>query len=146
MPVIVIARRVSPEILTLLSESFVVVPNMTSAALTRDELLRRARDAHAVVVNADDVVDGDFLRQCPHVLIVASTFNGPGFTDVDACTERGVWFTTVDGVPPQTTAELEALSNVFEALTGERPKGALNEVSRRRVSRAATTRVANTAP
>jgi lactate dehydrogenase-like 2-hydroxyacid dehydrogenase len=126
-PKVVITRRIRGEVLEMLSRSFVVVPNMTASLLSPDDLQRRTWDARALVVGADDLVNSSFLDQCPYLKIVASTFNGPGLVDVQACSDHGVWFSIVDGFPPETKAQLAA-SNVYEALLGMRPKGALNDL------------------
>jgi phosphonate dehydrogenase len=125
-PRVVITRRIQPEIVEMLSHTFVIVPNMTATSLSRDELLRRSKDAQALVVTANDVVDRDFLDQCPDLRIIASTFNGPGLVDVQACSDHGVWYTVVEGLPPESIAQLEAAANVFEAFLGKNPKGADN--------------------
>jgi phosphonate dehydrogenase len=96
-PKVVITRRIRGEVLEMLSRSFVVVPNMTASALSPDDLQRRTWDAHALVVGAEDMVNSSFLDHCPNLKIVASTFNGPGLVDVQACSDRGVWVSIVDG-------------------------------------------------
>ena len=114
----------------MLSHSFVVVPNMSGASLSQEQLLDRTKDAQALMVGPSDVIDRDLLRQCPTLKIVASTFSEPGMVDVHACSDRGVWLSVAKGSPAAPMAALEAAANIFEALTGRRPKGAVNSLRR----------------
>ena len=147
-PRIVITHPVDREIVELLSHSFEIVPNMTGETLPRHEVLRRAKDAQAVMISPSDVIDEDFLDRCPHLRIVAGTFEGIGQVDIQACTDRGVWVTNVSCViaasaavnvvsardfafAPENVgraAALEAAANICEASIGERPKGAVNSL------------------
>lgn len=145
-PRVVITEWIDPDIVEFLSRSFEVVPNMTGKSLSRQEVLRRAHNAQAVIVFPSDVIDGDFLDSCPDLVIVAGTFDGLGQVDVQACTYRGVWVTNVSGLVTASigsveleftqdgegrTAVLEAAANIFEAFLEERPKRAVNSPHRR---------------
>jgi phosphonate dehydrogenase len=68
---------------------------MMRESLMREELLRRAVKAHALMVFAPDVIDEDFLSHCPYLRIVAGTCKDYHNIDVEACTRRGIWVTTV---------------------------------------------------
>ena len=150
-PRIVITHPIDREIVDLLSHSFEVVPHMTGETLPRHEALRRAKDAQAVMISPSDVIDGDFLDQCPHLQIVAGTFDGLGRVDVQACTDRGVWLTNASRVvaapaagdlafAPENVgraAALEAAANICEASIGERPKGAVNSLALPRTAKRA---------
>ncbi len=150
IPRVVISGRIDPEIVEFLSHSLAVVPNMNGEALSREDILRRAEDAQAVMVFPTDVIDEDFLDRCPDLVIVAGAFEGLGGVDVEACTRHGVWVTNVQrliaesmgnpvslnqsGFAPEEMrriAALEASANIFEALIGEHPKGAVNRPDRR---------------
>lgn len=128
-PRVVISHRIGKEVMEMLSHSFVVVPNMTNALLTRSGLLRRARGALAMMVSDRDEINREFLDQCPSLLVVASTSNEPGRIDVQACTDGGVWLALAEDRSPKLRAELEAAANIFEAILGGKPKGAVNRPS-----------------
>jgi hypothetical protein len=148
IPRVVISGRIDPEIVEFLSHSLAVVPNMNGETLSREDILRRAEDAQAVMVFPTDVIDEDFLHRCPHLVIVAGAFEGLGGVDVEACTRHGVWVTNVQGLIAESMgnpslnqscfapeemrriAALEASANIFEALIGEYPKGAVNRPDR----------------
>ena len=136
-PRVVITHRIRHEIIEMLSHSFVVVPNMATGALSGDELLRRSKDAQAIVVGTEHVIAKEFLDQCPKLKIIAATSNDSGRVDVHACTDHGVWFSVVKypSAAP-VVVELEAAANIIEALSGERPECAVNLLRlRRRITR-----------
>ncbi len=150
---VVITEWIHPHIIELLSRSLEVVPNMTGKSLSREELLRRAQGAQAIMAFPTDVIDEDLLDWCADLIIVAGAFDGLGRIDVQACTYRGVWATNASGpstpsFPAGLVSErrsgssaeeerraaglaLEAAANIFEALIDERPKGAVNSPHRR---------------
>ncbi len=125
-PRVVISHRVSTEVMEMLSGSFIVVPNMTTAPFSRNELLRQAQSAKAIMASDQDEINRGFLDQCPSLRIVASTSNEPGLIDVEACTDHGVWLALTENRLHGLRAELEAAANIFEAMLGRRPKGAIN--------------------
>ncbi len=94
-PHLVITHPIHHEVVEFLSHVCRVVPNMARESLLREELLRRAVKAHALMVFAPDVIDEDFLSHCPHLRIVAGTCADCTNIDVEACTHRGIWVTTV---------------------------------------------------
>lgn len=105
-PKIVLTHRVYPEVIALLAGHGEVIPNATSETLTRDEILRRTRDAAAIMTFMPDSVDEAFLRACPQLRVVACALKGYDNYDVDACTRRGVWVTIVQDLLTIPTAEL----------------------------------------
>lgn len=137
-PCLVISQLIHTQVLELLSHSFRVIPNMTREPLPREELLRRSREADALMIFTPDAIDRAFVKACPRLRIVAATFEGFGNVDVEACTEHGIWFTSIQHdpfLPPDLASDadevraanvLEAASCIFEALTGQVPKSAVN--------------------
>ena len=140
-PRVIVTHWVHPEVIDLLRGSFQVVANPTRETPPGSELLRRARTAQALIVFWPDAVDEALLRECPDLKIVAGTSRELGSVNVVACTNRDVWVT----VPPRRLAvraagdvtdaslriELDAAANVFEALSGKVPKGAVNKLGLR---------------
>ncbi len=105
-PKIVMTHWVHPEIVEMLSSVAEVVTNDTLETLPREELLRRSKDADAVMAFMPDSVDDSFLAACPKLKIVFAALKGYDNFDVDACTKRGVWFGIVPDLLTVPTAEL----------------------------------------
>jgi phosphonate dehydrogenase len=83
-----------------------VVANQTDEPLARDELLRRARDARALMAFMPDAVDEAFLEQCPALRVIACALKGADNFDLAACRRRGIWLTVVPDLLTEPTAEL----------------------------------------
>src|SRR5208283_4176176 len=131
-PCVVITHRIDPAVIELLSHSFRVIPNMTRETLPGEEVLRHAQEADALMIFLPDAIDCSFVKACPRLKIIAGAFEGSDNVDVDACTENGIWFTSVQdllALPATGSAvdevrramALEAAACIFEALSGEKP-------------------------
>lgn len=103
---VVITNWVHPEVCNFLNDEFDVIPNLTRDALSKAEVIDRARDSAAIMVFMPDRIDGEVLDTCPKLKIVAAALKGYDNFDVEACTERRVWFTTVPELLTVPTAEL----------------------------------------
>lgn len=103
---VVITSWVHPEVVDRLAAHCEVVPNATRERLPRDEILRRASDAAAIMTFMTDSVDDDFVACCPRLRVVACALKGYDNYDVDACTRRGIWITNVPDLLTIPTAEL----------------------------------------
>ncbi|MGE0156464.1 MAG: phosphonate dehydrogenase [Geobacter sp.] len=105
-PKVVITQRVHQEVLDLLSSSCEVVANMTTEPWPPEQLRAMCRDAKGVMVFMPDSIDGDFLDNCPELEVVGAALKGYDNFDVQACTDRGIWFTNVPDLLTIPTAEL----------------------------------------
>ena len=105
-PKIVLTHWVHPEIIDYLQSAAEVIPNTTRKTLPREELLLRAKDADALMVFMPDSIDAHFLEACPQLKIVSAALKGYDNFDVDACTQRGIWFSIVPDLLTIPTAEL----------------------------------------
>jgi len=103
---VVITHWVHPEVIAFLSQSCEVIQNTTRETLSREKILKRAGDAYAIMVFMPDLVDEDFLFNCPNLKIIACALKGYDNFDIDACTRRGVWVTIVPDLLTTPTAEL----------------------------------------
>jgi glyoxylate reductase len=74
--------------------------------LARAELLRRVREASALVPILADRVDTELLDTAPRLRVVANHAVGYDNIDVPACTARGVWVTNTPDVLTDATADL----------------------------------------
>lgn len=102
----VITHRVHAEVIRLLEGSFEVVDNQTSETLPRQEVMRRAAGARAIIVFMPDRIDEEFLNECPDLKIVGAALKGYDNFNVEACTRRGVWLTVCDSLLTVPTTEL----------------------------------------
>jgi phosphonate dehydrogenase len=105
-PKVVLTHWVYPEIIGMLQSVAEVIPNTTRDTLPREEVLARAKDADALMVFMPDSIDRSFLDACPNLKIVGAALKGYDNFDVDACTQRGVWFSIVPDLLTIPTAEL----------------------------------------
>ncbi|MDU0958464.1 MAG: phosphonate dehydrogenase [Bradyrhizobium sp.] len=101
-----VTNWVHPEVLDLLSTRGAVEANTTREPWPRAELLRRARDADAILAFMTDHVDGAFLEACPDLKVVACALKGADNFDMEACRARGVDVTIVPDLLTARTAEL----------------------------------------
>lgn len=105
-PKIVLTHRVHPQVIERLAAHAEVIPNTTSETLAREEILRRAKDAEAIMTFMPDRVDETFLSACPQLRVIGCALKGYDNYDVEACTRHGVWITNVPDLLTIPTAEL----------------------------------------
>lgn len=105
-PVVVLTHRAHPDVVDLLARSCHVIPNHDEDSLPAHELRHRTRSAEAMMMFMPDRIDDEFLGYCPRLQIIAGALKGYDNVDVDACTRRGIWFTHVDDLLTEPTAEL----------------------------------------
>ncbi|MEE9251386.1 MAG: NAD(P)-dependent oxidoreductase, partial [Alphaproteobacteria bacterium] len=106
LPKVVLTNWIHPRVLEFLECRCTVVANPDREPLPRQELLRRAKDATALLAFMTDRVDDAFLAQCPKLRIIACALKGADNFDVDACTRRGVMVTIVPDLLTAPAAEL----------------------------------------
>ncbi|HET8807448.1 MAG TPA: phosphonate dehydrogenase [Methylophaga sp.] len=105
-PKVVITHRVHDEVLAMLASECELVTNQTSASLPRSEVIRRSKDADALMAFMPDRIDAAFLSACPNLKVVGAALKGYDNFEVDAFNERGVWLTFVPDLLTVPTAEL----------------------------------------
>ena len=84
--------------------------------------------ADALLLGTTELVDETLLREFPRLRVIACTFRLPEHIDVTACTRRGIWVTNVATRWLGKEAEIEAARNILDVLSGDIPRGAMNEV------------------
>ncbi|MFW5733476.1 MAG: phosphonate dehydrogenase [Oceanidesulfovibrio sp.] len=122
-PKVVLTHWVHPGIVEYLTEHCEVLVNETRETMDRETLLALCRDAQAVMVFMPDWIDAKFLDTCPKLKVVGAALKGYDNFDVQACTERGIWFTIVPDLLTIPTAELAlglALGLMRNILPGDR--------------------------
>ena len=120
-PTVVITHWVHGEVIDLLANSCRVVPNNTRETLPREEVIRRAERADALMVFMPDKADEVFLKACPRLKIISGALKGYDNFDVYACTRHNVWFTIVPDLLTVPTAELAM--GLLMALARHIPEG-----------------------
>lgn len=105
-PKVVLTHWVHQEVIDLLSPHCQVVANETRDTLMDSEVLARAVDAEGVMVFMPDSIDEAFLDACPRLKVVGAALKGYDNFDVEACAQRGVWFSIVPDLLTVPTAEL----------------------------------------
>lgn len=129
---VLITRRPLTERFSVLEHYAEVCKSASVDGWTRDELLRRSRDAAAIMVFPHDTIDEAFIVERPHLLIVAGAMRDCIGIDVYAMARRGVWLTNVPELPALLTAhqergraEFTAAANIVDVLQGRPPRNAV---------------------
>jgi phosphonate dehydrogenase len=105
-PKVVVSHWVHPEVLDELSQECDLAANRTLESLSRDDLLKRSREARALIAFMPDRIDAGFLDACPRLGLIAGAFKGCDNVDLDACSARGIWVTAVPDLLTEPTADL----------------------------------------
>ncbi len=127
-PLVVVTHRIHADAIELLSSLCDVALVTTRTAYARQDLQELARNARAVLAATPERIDDSLLAGCNGLRIVACTFRIPEHIDMGACTRRGIWVTNVMAHWLGKEAEIEAARNILDVLSGDTPRGALNEV------------------
>ncbi len=105
-PKVVVTQRIHPEAAALLETECRLTVNHGPGSWTREELLAHCRDGEGLMVFMPDCLDAAFLDECPRLRVVAAALKGFDNFDVEACTQRGIWFSIVPDLLTEPTAEL----------------------------------------
>src|SRR5574341_190138 len=73
---------------------------------TRNELLKGAKDAHAIITMLFDKVDRTLIDSCQNLLIISNCAVGTENIDIPYATEKRIFVTNTPGVLTETTADL----------------------------------------
>src|SRR5574341_918457 len=73
---------------------------------TRNELLKGAKGAHAIITMLFDKVDKTLIDSCQNLLIISNCAVGTENIDIPYATEKRIFVTNTPGVPTETTADL----------------------------------------
>ena len=106
LPSVVITHWVHPQVTAMFDGVATVVCNDSMQSWPRETLAEHCRHASAIMTFMPDSVDAGFLSACPQLRIIAAALKGYDNFDVDACSERGVWFSIVPDLLTVPTAEL----------------------------------------
>lgn len=102
---ILITRRIYPEALEILGDQNEIDYNDSDNPLEREELLRRAEHAAAIMTPTTQQFTAELLRRFAHLRIIANI--GVGFDNVDiaAASQLGIMVSNTPDVLTETTAD-----------------------------------------
>ena len=127
-PLVIITHRVHADAIGLLMTVCDVALVDTRSAYARQELNQIARSARGLLAATPERIDESLLSNCHQLRVLACTFRIPEHIDVGSCTRRGIWVTNVMCHRSGAEAEIEAARNILDVISGDPPRGALNEV------------------
>ncbi|MBB6578678.1 gluconate 2-dehydrogenase [Comamonas odontotermitis] len=104
-PRILIARAISPEVVSTLQQHFDVTANPEDVAWSPDELIDRLQGMDGVLTTGSQRIDAALLAACPQLKICANMAVGYNNFDVAAMTAAGVQGTNAPDVLTETTAD-----------------------------------------
>ncbi|MEG0113897.1 MAG: D-glycerate dehydrogenase [Comamonas sp.] len=104
-PKILIARAISPEVVTVLEQHFDVRANQDDVAWSPSELAERLQGMDGVLTTGSQRIDAALLAACPQLQICANMAVGYNNFDVAAMTAAGVQGTNAPDVLTETTAD-----------------------------------------
>ncbi|MFL5290591.1 MAG: 2-hydroxyacid dehydrogenase, partial [Myxococcales bacterium] len=106
MPRLFIARRLAVDPAGVAGDGVEIDQWDEERPIPRQELLRRAAFADAIVATLSDRVDAELLAAAPRLRVVANHAVGYDNVDVAACTTRRVWVCNTPDVLTDATADL----------------------------------------
>lgn len=80
--------------------------DVNETRVPRDEVMRRAEKADAILAFMTDCIDAPFLARCKRLRVVACALKGYDNFDLDACNQAGVFVSIVPDLLTEPTAEL----------------------------------------
>lgn len=105
-PLIVATHRLFPAVRERLAAIGDLTENPGPGAWSDDEVLRRTREADALMAFMTDRVDAAFLSACPRLRIIGCALKGYDNFDLAACRAAGVTLSIVPDLLTEPTAEL----------------------------------------
>ncbi len=127
-PIALITGCVDPAVEELLTSICELLPVLSLSDHPRQEIVVPGGCAQALLAVTPLHIDDAMLRYCRKLRVIACAFRIPEHIDVTACTRRGIWVTTVLTNCMGREAEIEAARNILDVMSGDTPRGALNEV------------------
>jgi phosphonate dehydrogenase len=126
-PLVVLTHRVHADAVELLLTVCDVALINARNGYARHELQELARSASGLLAATPERIDAGLLAGCQKLRVLACTFRIPEHIDIAACTRRGIWVTNVMSRRLDKEAEVEAARNILDVISGDTPRGALNE-------------------
>ncbi len=106
MKKVLITRRIPENGIELLKGKFELIINEDNRNLTRDEIKKLIKDVFAIIPMVSDPIDREIIESAKSLKLIANYGVGINNVDIEAATERRIFFTNTPGVLTQATAEL----------------------------------------
>ena len=127
-PLVLITHRVHADAVELLLTVCDVAFVNTRGIDGQQQFRNLARNASGLLAATPERVDATLLAGCQRLRVLACAFRIPEHIDIAACTQRGIWVTNVMSHRLDKEAEIEAARNVLDVISGDTPRGALNDM------------------
>ena len=109
-PVLVVTRKLPACVEKRLEDNYETILNADDAVLEKDEILKRAAGADAVLVTPTEKADADFIEQLPGRVKMLATFSvGYDHIDIKAAARRGLAVSNTPDVLTAATADVAIL-------------------------------------
>lgn len=96
-----------PEVgMRMLKEHCEVEVNKKDVALSKEKIMAKLHDKHALCCGAEDVVDAEVMDSAPNLKIIARYGVGYDKVDIKAATQRGILITNTPKVLTDAVAEM----------------------------------------
>lgn len=105
-PMVFITQWMPNEGVEVLKRHCKVIMNEGMQPLPKRELIRQAKDAHALLFFVSDHIDAEVIEGCPNLKVVASFGKGYDNLDLNACTRRNICATINPYSLTDSTADL----------------------------------------
>jgi len=104
---VLITKRMDESALKLLrSQGFEIDYNDSGKPLSKEELVERIRDVHAILSVPADELNREVLERAENLRVIAQKATGYDNIDLEAATERGIIVTNTPDAPAEATADL----------------------------------------
>ncbi len=80
--------------------------NKKDVALSKEEIMAKLHNKHAVCCGAEDVIDAEVMDSAPNLKIIARYGVGYDKVDIEAATQRGILVTNTPGVLTEAVADM----------------------------------------
>ncbi|AMW32466.1 glyoxylate reductase [Fervidobacterium changbaicum] len=105
-PKVFITYAIPEKGIEILKEKFEVDVYYGEDFLGKEELLKRAKSADAVITQLRDPIDAEFINNLERTKIIANYAVGYNNIDVEAATKKGIFVTHTPGVLTEATADI----------------------------------------
>lgn len=104
-PRVYVTRRLPSPALDILKEYCEVEVNPREEPLSKEELIDRVKDKHALLCLLTDSVDSEVMDAAPDLRVISTYSVGYDHIDVEEATKRGIYVTNTPGVLTDAVAD-----------------------------------------
>ena len=104
-PKVYITRMLPPPALDILREYCEVEANPREEPPSKNELISRLKDKHALLCLLTDKIDAEIMDAAPNIRVISTYSVGYDHIDVEEATKRGIYVTNTPGVLTDAVAD-----------------------------------------